>query len=107
MEDKTPVVEISNVSKSYRRDHHVLQVLSDITFNIASGEFLALMGPSGSGKSTLLNLIGGIDKPDSGTIQVAGVDISSLSETELAGWRANHVGVHISILQPYPCSYSP
>jgi len=92
MENITPVVEISNVSKSYRRDHHVLQVLSDITFNIAAGEFLALMGPSGSGKSTLLNLIGGIDKADSGTIQVAGVDILSLSETELAGWRATHVG---------------
>ena len=67
-------------------------VLHDITFRIASGEFVALMGPSGSGKSTLLNLIAGIDKPDSGVIQVAGVDIASLSETELAGWRATHVG---------------
>jgi putative ABC transport system ATP-binding protein len=92
MDDTTPVVEITNVSKSYRRDHYVLQVLNDITFRIARGEFLALMGPSGSGKSTLLNLIAGIDKPDSGTIQVAGVDIASLSETELAGWRATHVG---------------
>jgi putative ABC transport system ATP-binding protein len=92
MEDSTPVVEITNVSKSYRRDHYVLQVLDDITFRIVRGEFLALMGPSGSGKSTLLNLIAGIDKPDSGAIQVAGVDIASLSETELAGWRATHVG---------------
>jgi len=92
MEDTTPVVEITNVSKSYHRDHYVLQVLNDITFRIVSGEFLALMGPSGSGKSTLLNLIAGIDKPDSGAIQVAGVDIASLSETELAGWRATHVG---------------
>ena len=92
MEQKSPVVEISNVTKSYRRDHHVLQVLNDITFSIAAGEFLALMGPSGSGKSTLLNLIAGIDKADSGIIRIGGVDISSLSETELANWRATHVG---------------
>ena len=67
-------------------------MLVDITFDIDQGEFLALMGPSGSGKSTLLNLIAGIDKADSGTILVAGVDITTLSETELAAWRAMHVG---------------
>ncbi len=67
-------------------------MLVDITFDIDQGEFLALMGPSGSGKSTLLNLIAGIDKADSGTIHVAGVDITTLSETELAAWRAMHVG---------------
>ena len=69
-----------------------MPVLVDITFDIDEGEFLALMGPSGSGKSTLLNLIAGIDKADSGTIVVAGVDITTLSETELAAWRAMHVG---------------
>jgi putative ABC transport system ATP-binding protein len=59
---------------------------------IASGDFVGLMGPSGSGKSTLLNLIAGIDKPDSGMLRVAGVDITTLSESELADWRAQNVG---------------
>jgi putative ABC transport system ATP-binding protein len=67
-------------------------VLRDITLDVAAGEFTALMGPSGSGKSTLLNLIAGIDKPDAGTLHVAGVDITNLSESELADWRAAHVG---------------
>jgi putative ABC transport system ATP-binding protein len=67
-------------------------VLEDITFDIAEGEFLALMGPSGSGKSTLLNLIAGIDEPDSGIIKVGGIDITGLTEVELAHWRALNVG---------------
>jgi len=67
-------------------------VLEDITFNIRRGEFLALMGPSGSGKSTLLNLIAGIDEADSGDIKVGGINITGLSESELAAWRATHVG---------------
>ena len=86
------IVEIRNLSKSYRRGAQVVPVLHDINFDIASGEFLALMGPSGSGKSTLLNLIAGIDKPDRGTLRVAGRDITSLGEGELADWRATNVG---------------
>jgi putative ABC transport system ATP-binding protein len=87
-----PIVEITNLSKSYRRGSQIIPVLEDITFAIAEGEFLALMGPSGSGKSTLLNLIAGIDKADRGTVRVGGVDITALSEAELAGWRAANVG---------------
>ena len=86
------IVEISRLAKAYRRGDQVVPVLTDITLYIAEGEFTALMGPSGSGKSTLLNLIAGIDKPDSGELRVAGEDITSLSEAELADWRASHVG---------------
>jgi putative ABC transport system ATP-binding protein len=86
------IVELRGVSKSYRRGNQLVPVLDTISFDIASGEFLALMGPSGSGKSTLLNLIAGIDKPDSGTILVNGTDITRLSETGLASWRSASVG---------------
>lgn len=87
-----PIVEVKNVSKSYRRGSQIVPVLQDITFDIGEFEFLVLMGPSGSGKSTLLNLIAGIDKVDRGTIKVEDVDITLLSELELAQWRATHVG---------------
>ncbi|RII31671.1 MAG: ABC transporter ATP-binding protein [Geobacter sp.] len=91
-QDKSIVVSIRNVSKSYQRGSQVVPVLEGISFEIETGEFLALMGPSGSGKSTLLNLIAGIDSADNGAIIVDGVDIATLSESELAAWRASHVG---------------
>jgi putative ABC transport system ATP-binding protein len=86
------IVEIRDVSKSYRRGSQIVPVLEHISFDIADGEFLALMGPSGSGKSTLLNLLAGIDSVDSGSITIGGVDITLLSETDLARWRAVNVG---------------
>ncbi len=79
-----PIVEIKNLVKSYRRGDQIVPVLTGITFDIAAGDFVALIGPSGSGKSTLLNLIAGIDKPDSGSVRVGGVDITALGESELA-----------------------
>ena len=88
----TALVEIRGLTKHYLRGDQVIPVLEDINLDVAAGEFVALMGPSGSGKSTLLNLIAGIDKPSSGQILVAGVDIAQLSEGELAAWRARHVG---------------
>jgi putative ABC transport system ATP-binding protein len=90
--DNDTVVSIRGVAKAYQRASQVVPVLDDITFDIKRGEFLALMGPSGSGKSTLLNLIAGIDKVDKGSIVINGVDIVSLDESALAGWRSAHVG---------------
>ncbi len=86
------LVRLREVRKSYRRGAQVVPVLTGIGFDIAAGEFLALMGPSGSGKSTLLNLIAGIDRPDSGELVVAGEDIAALDEAALADWRARTIG---------------
>ena len=87
-----PAVSLRKVSKTYYRGGQAVPVLADITFDVARGDFLALMGPSGSGKSTLLNLIAGIDRPTGGQIRVDGIDIAQLTEGELAAWRASHVG---------------
>lgn len=86
------LIELRDVTKMYKRDTLEVSVLDRVTMSVDEGQFLALMGPSGSGKSTLLNLLAGIDQPTSGSIRIAGAEIAGLSERQLAGWRAQHVG---------------
>jgi len=86
------LVRVRGVHKTFVRGEEKLDVLQGLDLDVSEGEFLALMGPSGSGKSTLLNLIGGLDRPTSGTIEVGGVRIDRLAGSKLTGWRARHVG---------------
>jgi putative ABC transport system ATP-binding protein len=86
------LVKVRDLHKVYYRGSEHVDVLQGITLDIPSGDFLALMGPSGSGKTTLLNLIGGLDTPTKGSIEVAGDRIESLSGSNLARWRARHIG---------------
>ena len=87
-----PIVRTANLHKSFRRGAEQIDVLQGVNLEIPDGEFLALMGPSGSGKTTLLNLIGGLDTPTSGRIEVAGVDISRMGGATLARWRSQNIG---------------
>lgn len=86
------LVRLRGVAKQFQRGREVVHVLQALDLDIAPGEFLALMGPSGSGKSTLLNLIGGLDRPSSGTIEVDGIPVDALSDADLTRWRAGNVG---------------
>jgi putative ABC transport system ATP-binding protein len=86
------LVRARGVDKVFERGSETIHVLNGLDLDVGRGEFLALMGPSGSGKSTLLNLLGGLDQPSRGTVEVGGEDISHLGDTELAAWRARHVG---------------
>jgi putative ABC transport system ATP-binding protein len=87
-----PLVSVDAVEKIFRRGSEDVHVLSELSLHVPAGEFVALMGPSGSGKSTLLNLIGGLDRPTKGTVTVAGDRLDTLSDRQLAGWRARHIG---------------
>ena len=84
------IVSLRNVVKRYTRGKQRVDVLENLSLDIAAGEFVALMGPSGSGKTTLLNLIGGLDTPTSGEITVAGQRLDRLGQGGLARWRARH-----------------
>ena len=86
------LVRIQDLHKVYHRGSERIDVLQGVTLEIPKGDFLSLMGPSGSGKTTLLNLMGGLDTPSSGSIDVAGDRIDKMSSGKLAGWRARHIG---------------
>ncbi len=86
------LVELRGVSKSFRKGDETITPLDNIDLDIEAGEFVSLMGPSGTGKSTLLNLVSGIDHPDAGSITVAGTEVTKLSRSKLADWRAANLG---------------
>ncbi|HEV2853000.1 MAG TPA: ABC transporter ATP-binding protein [Thermoanaerobaculia bacterium] len=92
MESQGTLVRVQDVHKVYRRGDERIEILQGIDLEVPQGDFLALMGPSGSGKTTLLNLIGGLDRPTSGSVEVAGKPIHRLSDGQLTDWRARHVG---------------
>src|ERR1051326_6795815 len=86
------LVQAERVAKVFHRGSEEIQVLHELSLEVPTGEFLALMGPSGSGKKTLLNRVGGLDRPTGGTVRVGGQVINELSDRRLALWRARHVG---------------
>jgi putative ABC transport system ATP-binding protein len=91
--DNGTLVTVRGVEKRFRRGGEEIEVLDHLDLEIQKGEFLALMGPSGSGKSTLLNLLAGLDRPTSGTIDIGGERIDTMSSRQLARWRARHIGM--------------
>lgn len=86
------LVELRNVSKNFSKGDETITPLHDVSLEIHEGDFVSLMGPSGTGKSTLLNLVSGIDRPDTGTITVDGTEVTGLSRSKLADWRAANLG---------------
>jgi putative ABC transport system ATP-binding protein len=87
-----PSVKLTDVSKIYRMDHTQVVALNKVSLEVYPGEFIVLLGPSGSGKTTLLNLIGGLDKPTSGQIEVNGINVSTMSRARLTGYRRHQIG---------------
>ena len=96
------LLEVRNVTKVYQKGDQRITPLRDATLDVEKGEFVSLMGSSGSGKSTLLNLVAGIDTPTEGRILVRGTDITKLSRTQLAHWRAEHVGYVFQMINLIP-----
>jgi len=92
MSSDDALIRLTDVTKSYRRGKERVEVLRDLSLEVPRGDFLVLMGPSGTGKTTLLNLLGGLDRPEAGSVEVDGERIDRLSGSRLAAWRARHVG---------------
>jgi putative ABC transport system ATP-binding protein len=91
-DSRTGLIHVRNLDKRYQRGTEEVDVLQGLNLEVDKGEFVAFMGPSGSGKTTLLNLLGGLDLPTAGSIKVAGDEITHMSGSKLAAWRARHVG---------------
>lgn len=89
---KNTIIDATNISKTYNPETIPVKAIDGVTLQLDNGEFTALVGPSGSGKTTLLNLIGGLDKPDTGTILINGTDITRLSENRLVNFRLHNIG---------------
>jgi putative ABC transport system ATP-binding protein len=87
-----PLVEIRNVVKHYHKGGQTIKPLDGVSLDIEQGEFISLMGASGTGKSTLLNVVASIDRPDDGSVKIDGVEITTMSRTRLAKWRAANIG---------------
>ncbi|MDD5031971.1 MAG: ABC transporter ATP-binding protein [Patescibacteria group bacterium] len=87
-----PLIQVKDLKKEYRTDEVVTKVLHGLSFNIAKGEFVAIMGPSGSGKSTLMHILGLLDRATSGTYELEGENVNNLSDDELAGLRNKKIG---------------
>ena len=96
------LVRIDQLEKVFHRGSEEIHILRDLQLEVAEGEFLALMGPSGSGKTTLLNLIGGLDRPNRGMVEIRGERIDQLSDRKLAAWRAQHVGLVFQLYNLIP-----
>lgn len=101
-ENNDMLVQVKDVEKVFRRGSEDIHVLTGLSLEVPRGEFLALMGPSGSGKTTLLNLIGGLDRPTGGSVEIQGERIDQLSDRKLASWRARHVGLVFQLYNLLP-----
>jgi putative ABC transport system ATP-binding protein len=102
MEKQNAFIRLENVTRSYTMGGRTLYALRGVSLHIRAGEFLAIVGPSGSGKSTLLNLIGGIDKPDTGEVWVDQLQVNTMSENALAKWRGQQIGIVFQFFQLLP-----